>query len=255
MKLIIVGNGRIGKTSMMTRFAEGTYSSQYRKTIGTDFLEKKVFVRSIHEQVTFYLYDTAGQEEYNGITKAFYKGSGAAIVAFSTTDRKSFEAVRDWADKVKAECGEIPIVLVQTKTDLMDQSSVTDTEAELLALDLNARLFKICSKENVNVNEVFEQLCFEYVRRRRTSNPETPIKRISDLAYRTSESDHPPSVPDETPPTSTMKDRSKRFSTCLIMYSQCVLRIACPQCLVFLPHDIPAVGVPDDAERSEIHPV
>ena len=64
------------------------------------------------------LWDTAGQEEFDAITKAYYRGAQACVVAFSTTDRASFDAVQKWKKKVEDECGAIPMVLVQNKIDL-----------------------------------------------------------------------------------------------------------------------------------------
>ena len=69
--------------------------------------------------------DTAGQEEFDAITKAYYRGAQACVLTFSTTDRNSFEAVRTWKKKVENECGEVPTVLVQNKIDLMGQAVVT----------------------------------------------------------------------------------------------------------------------------------
>jgi Ras-related protein Rab-23 len=69
--------------------------------------------------------DTAGQEEFDAITKAYYRGAQACVLTFSTTDRCSFEAIKDWKKKVENECGEIPTVLVQNKIDLMDQTLVS----------------------------------------------------------------------------------------------------------------------------------
>lgn len=73
----------------------------------------------------FKMKDTAGQEEFDAITKAYYRGAQACVITFSTTDRNSFEAVKDWKKKVENECGEIPTVLVQNKIDLLEQSIVT----------------------------------------------------------------------------------------------------------------------------------
>ena len=80
------------------------------------------------------LWDTAGQEEFDAITKAYYRGAQACVVAFSTVDRSSFEAVKKWKTKVEDECGgggggpghhNLPMVLVQNKIDLMHQSAVS----------------------------------------------------------------------------------------------------------------------------------
>ena len=77
------------------------------------------------EEVRLMLWDTAGQEEFDAITKAYYRGAQACVVAFSTTDRASLEAAKKWKRKVEDECGQIPMVLVQNKIDLMHQCEVS----------------------------------------------------------------------------------------------------------------------------------
>lgn len=79
------------------------------------------------EDVRLMLWDTAGQEEFDAITKAYYRGAQACVVAFSTVDRASFDAVKKWKKKVEEECGgsSIPMVLVQNKIDLVHDSVVS----------------------------------------------------------------------------------------------------------------------------------
>ncbi len=74
------------------------------------------------------LWDTAGQEEFDAITKAYYRGAQACVVAFSTTDRASLDAARKWKKKVEDEVGSdtMPMVLVQNKVDLMADAQVTE---------------------------------------------------------------------------------------------------------------------------------
>lgn len=74
---------------------------------------------------TFFFFIFFLQEEFDAITKAYYRGAQACVLTFSTTDRCSFEAVRDWKKKVENECGEIPTVLVQNKIDMMDHAVVS----------------------------------------------------------------------------------------------------------------------------------
>eukprot|EP00916_Digyalum_oweni_P027284 GHVL01044725.1.p3 GENE.GHVL01044725.1~~GHVL01044725.1.p3 ORF type:complete len:110 (+),score=25.21 GHVL01044725.1:312-641(+) len=93
LKVIVVGNGQVGKTSMITRFAKNSFTNEYKKTLAVDFLEKKIFLNDIGEDVIFHVWDTAGQEEYDSITRGYFKGAGAAIIAFSTVDRDSFDAL------------------------------------------------------------------------------------------------------------------------------------------------------------------
>jgi len=165
IKVIVVGNGQVGKTSMITRFAKGIFTNEYKKTLAVDFLEKKMFVPAANEEITYLLWDTAGQEEYDSITRGYYKGAGAAIIAFSTTDRASFDAVRQWHQKVKDECGEIPMVLVQNKVDLISQATMTAQEAEDIARSLRLKLYRMCVKQNMNIQQVFEDVGGEFVNR------------------------------------------------------------------------------------------
>mmetsp|Transcript_97017 Transcript_97017/g.278789 ORF Transcript_97017/g.278789 Transcript_97017/m.278789 type:complete len:254 (-) Transcript_97017:182-943(-) len=164
LKVIVVGNGQVGKTSMITRFAKGIFTNEYKKTIGVDFLEKKMFLSSVGEEVTYLLWDTAGQEEYDAITRTYYKGAGACILAFSTTDRDSFDAIESWYKKVSDECGNICMVLVQNKVDLLDQAVMEKEEVEKIAKKLRLKLYRTCVKDDMNVSEVFQHLGKEFIR-------------------------------------------------------------------------------------------
>ena len=122
MQVLIVGNGAVGKSSMIQRYCRGTFTKSYKKTIGVDFLEKQLRVQG--EEVRLMLWDTAGQEEFDCITRSYYRGAQACVITFSTTDRSSLLAVRRWRKKVEEECGDIPMVLVQNKIDLVAQSEI-----------------------------------------------------------------------------------------------------------------------------------
>ncbi|XP_014285720.1 ras-related protein Rab-23 [Halyomorpha halys] len=166
IKVVIVGNGAVGKSSMIQRYCKGTFTKEYKKTIGVDFLERQIECEG--EDVRLMLWDTAGQEEFDAITKAYYRGAQACVLAFSTTDRDSFEAIQSWKKKVEDECGEIPTVLVQNKIDLMDQNVIEPEEVDLLARTLGCRLLLTSVKEDVNVNAVFRHLasrCLAELRR------------------------------------------------------------------------------------------
>ena len=149
---MIVGNGAVGKSSMIQRYCRGTFTKSYKKTIGVDFLEKQLRVHG--EDVRLMLWDTAGQEEFDAITKAYYRGAQACVVAFSTTDRDSLLAVRKWRKKVEDECGEIPMVLVQNKIDLISQSEIDQLEAERLAAECNMKLYRTSVKVGYGMHTV-----------------------------------------------------------------------------------------------------
>ena len=99
MQVVIVGNGSVGKSSMIQRFCRGIFTRDYKKTIGVDFLERLLTVVDDH-QVRLMLWDTAGQEEFDAITRTYYRGANACVLACSVTDKESFLALPKWKTKV-----------------------------------------------------------------------------------------------------------------------------------------------------------
>lgn len=162
LKVIVVGNGRVGKTSMITRFAKGTMTDNYKKTIGTDFMEKEIQLDE--GSVKLMLWDTAGQEMFSKLTRNYYRGSGAVVYVFSTTDRASFEEIDSWRQKVEEECGDIVSVLVQNKIDLLDQAEVSSDEVEDLARRMGVKLYRTCVKDNILVDDVFSYVAESFIK-------------------------------------------------------------------------------------------
>ena len=116
--------------------------------------------------MTLMLWDTAGQEEFDSITRTYYRGAGACVLAFSTTDRDSFAAIKDWKRKVDDECPDIPYCLIQNKIDLLEVGDVSLAEGESLASELDIPFYKTCVKDNVNVAEVFKLLTSKFIEKR-----------------------------------------------------------------------------------------
>lgn len=165
IKVLIVGNGAVGKSSMIQRYCKGIFTQDYKKTIGVDFLEKKLSLEG--EELRLMIWDTAGQEEFDSMTKAYYRDAEACVVAFSTTDRDSFEAVESWIKKVEAEVGSIPMVLVQNKVDLMDQAVMTKEEANAKAEAIRLKFFRTSVQENFQIDQVFQYLAEQFLKRMR----------------------------------------------------------------------------------------
>ncbi|KAA0203167.1 hypothetical protein HAZT_HAZT010132 [Hyalella azteca] len=165
--VVVVGNGAVGKSSLIQRYCCGTFRQSYCRTIGADFLERHTNCggRSVH----LMLWDTAGQEEFATITRAYYRGASCCILAFSTTDPESLAAVPFWKEKVEQVCGQIPTVLVQTKIDLLGvTANVNQSRVEELAAELGVRLFRTSALEDHNVDPVFLYLaekCLELMSR------------------------------------------------------------------------------------------
>lgn len=179
MKIIVVGNGKVGKTTLTIKFVKNIYTSEYKKTLGVDFLRTKKYVKPIDREVEYFIWDTAGQDYYDAITKRYYRGADAALIVFSITDKESFDSVTSWYNKVIAECDKIPIILVMSKIDLVNEAVVTESMAVELAKQMNLNLIKVSSKNGTMVNEVFEKLAIEHFNNSSTSNGPDNIENVS----------------------------------------------------------------------------
>lgn len=164
VKGVIVGNGAVGKSSMIQRYCKGIFTSEYKKTIGVDFLERQINIDD--NDVRLMLWDTAGQEEFDAITRTYYRGGQIAVLAFSTTDRDSFDAIPSWKTKVEDEVGDIVMALVQNKVDLIEEAKMTVEEVEELAKRLKLKLFRASVKEDFNIEELFKYLVNTYLSQR-----------------------------------------------------------------------------------------
>jgi len=140
LKVIILGDSSVGKTSLMNQYVNKKFNTQYKATIGADFLTKEV---SIPERVvTMQIWDTAGQERFQSLGVAFYRGADACILVFDVTSKKSFDALDTWRDEflVQASPGDpekFPFVVLGNKVDLKEQRVVTMKEAKQYCIQRN----------------------------------------------------------------------------------------------------------------------
>jgi Ras-related protein Rab-2A len=164
LKYIIVGDASVGKSNLLLRFVYNTFKSDYQTTIGVEFGEKNI--KHNNKMYQLQLWDTAGQEQFRSITRAYFKNSVCALVVYDITNRSSFENVKQWIE----DCTNyMPkngyIVLVGNKCDLEEKREISKDEGQQLA-DLHGLLFfETSAKTEVNVNEVFTKSLEEIVKR------------------------------------------------------------------------------------------
>lgn len=124
-KITVVGDGRVGKTSLIKKFTQGGFQEDYIKTIGAQF---SVYFKEIKEdKIKLLFWDIAGQDEFNFARPSFFKNSSAAIIVYSLEEndlgKDSFNHISNWYDDIIQFCGEIPIVLFANKVDLINESN------------------------------------------------------------------------------------------------------------------------------------
>ncbi|KAK0398733.1 hypothetical protein QR680_002729 [Steinernema hermaphroditum] len=158
-KLVIVGDGACGKTSLLHAFSKGTFSPEHDPTVFDNFV---VEMMTKGKKVELALWDTAGQEDYDRIRPLSYMDSDVILICFDVARPNTLEnAVMKWAGEVKYFCPGVPILLVATKTDLRHELKVSTVSAIAggeAADRIGASHFVQCSaKEGEGVAEVFDK--------------------------------------------------------------------------------------------------
>eukprot|EP01137_Pigoraptor_chileana_P003692 Opistho-2@44250 len=130
-KVIVVGNFRTGKTSLITRYVSDSFSDNYAQTIGVEFF-LKIIQWSKNETIRLHLWDLAGQDRFIGLTHVYYRGADAAIVVFDITREDTLDAARKWKRDVdgkvrRPDGSRLPCILAANMCDL-DVRAVSDDE-------------------------------------------------------------------------------------------------------------------------------
>ncbi|ELR19123.1 RAB36 member RAS oncogene family protein [Acanthamoeba castellanii str. Neff] len=154
-KVIVVGDHSVGKTSLVRRFCEGKFTDQYKATIGVDFIYQKY--RILKQDFTLHIWDTAGQEQFRCISKAYFRGASGSILAFDLSSKESFDNTRAWLEEVLREVTPgHKVFLVGLKDDL--PHAIDKAEARKMADELKAEYWEVSAKKDHNVNELFDRV-------------------------------------------------------------------------------------------------
>ena len=139
IRVLMIGDSAVGKTSLVIRFDEDSFSTKFITTIGVDYRDKLVTIEGA--PIKLQIWDTAGQERFRSLTANFFGKADGFVVCFDVASRPSFEHVASWvADIHKNARGDVDVVLCGCKCDLPEASrQVTAAEAEALATKSAAR--------------------------------------------------------------------------------------------------------------------
>lgn len=161
LKLLLIGDGSVGKSSLLARYTDDTFSAQWISTIGIDFKTKVVELDGL--RVRCQIWDTAGQERFRTITTSFFRGAQGIALCFDVTSLPSFNNIGMWMQQVMESADQgVRLMLVGTKVDLPG-AVVSLEDAKALAKkhstpDRSIEVFFTSAKANVKVKEAFESL-------------------------------------------------------------------------------------------------
>jgi len=163
LKVIILGDSGVGKTSLMNQYVHKRFSNQYKATIGADFLTKEVMIED--KLVTLQIWDTAGQERFQSLGVAFYRGADSCVLVYDVTDAKSFDNLESWMDEFLVHAAPrnadtFPFVVLGNKADLASRRQVSASKAKQWCTSKGGEIphFETSAKEALNVEQAFHTI-------------------------------------------------------------------------------------------------
>lgn len=185
LKVILLGDSGVGKTSLMNRYVKDKFKSLYRRTIGADFFVKDVIVDD--KVVTMQVWDTAGQERFQSLGLSFYRGSDCVILVHDVTSPASRNSLKIWKEEFLTQGApndpkNFPFIVLANKIDLVTGVFREDNLQDVLECDHEVPHYQTSAKFNVNVEKAFLEAARMALNRDRSdiyfaSYPECMIKQ------------------------------------------------------------------------------
>lgn len=151
LKIVLVGDARVGKTQLMARYTQNTYTEAYESTVGVEFGSKQT-----DDGTRLSIWDAAGRQEFRSITQQYLRDADAILIVYAITHRRSFDSVPAWIEKTRGQAPNTPLVLVGCQRDRADQRQVTYEEAYKFAEQHGLRFFETSAKSGLGLQEAFE---------------------------------------------------------------------------------------------------
>jgi len=172
-KVVILGEGAVGKTAIVTRFSHGFFRTDYKTTIGSQFAVKNVSIPTRGEDdltVKLQIWDVAGQSRFQILRPMYYRGASGGVLVFDVTRRRTFIVLEEWLNELeKAINKKIPLVLVGNKIDLPDRV-VEPREGHEFAEAHDMPYIESSAKTGESIVDIFGELAKVLVNERRKTN-------------------------------------------------------------------------------------
>ncbi len=157
VKICLLGEANVGKTSLVYRFIENKFRDNYKATLGVNLLKKDTTIEG-YGGATAQIWDLGGQESFRSLRRLYLEGANGGLIIFDMTNRTSFEKLNDWISSFKKARGNEPIILIGNKSDLVKQIKVSKEEAQEFAKSLGMELIITSAKTGDFVESAFKDL-------------------------------------------------------------------------------------------------
>lgn len=156
-KLLVIGDSGVGKSCILSRFTDNTYSDEHYSTIGVDFKIKTIDIGD--KLVKLQVWDTAGQERFRTITSSYYRGAHGIAIVYDVTNQNSFESIRYWVQEIKRYAGDqMKILIIGNKSDDKSRRKVSYESGHQTAKLYGYPFIETSAKESANIQQAFIDL-------------------------------------------------------------------------------------------------
>ena len=159
--MVLVGDSGVGKSCLLLRFADDTFSESYISTIGVDFRFKTLTVDG--KIIKLQIWDTAGQERFRTITSAYYRGADGVMLVFDKTSRDSFDHIPDWLDEINKFSESSSRIIVGNKQDSSETIQVDEETGKKFAENRNMHYVETSALNGSQVAFAFETMARDLI--------------------------------------------------------------------------------------------
>lgn len=156
LKILILGDSSVGKTSLLLKYADGYFPTIYVATIGVEYKIKQINVNGL--DINLQIWDTAGQERFRSITKNFMKEADGIMYVYDITEKGSFDNLKNWIRQSEDSTEGFKKIIVGNKSDLELDRKVTKEYLQKFCDDKKLKGVEVSAKLGTNVSETFECL-------------------------------------------------------------------------------------------------
>ena len=157
IKVCLLGEANVGKTSLLYRYIENKFRDNYKATLGVNLLKKEADIEG-YGSTTIQIWDLGGQESFKSLRQLYLEGANGALIIFDMTSKKTFEKLDEWVDSFKEARGDQPLLLVGNKTDLKGNIKIEEKEVSSFAKNNKMSYVLTSAKTGENVESAFLEL-------------------------------------------------------------------------------------------------
>jgi len=173
IKLLLIGDSGVGKSCLLLRFSDDSFTPSFITTIGIDFKIRTIELEG--KRIKLQIWDTAGQERFRTITTAYYRGAMGILLVYDVTDEKSFNNIRNWIRNIEQHATEsVNKILIGNKCDMVEKKVVDSARGKALADEYTIKFLETSAKNSINVEEAFITLAKD-IKKRLIDGQDGPI--------------------------------------------------------------------------------